>query len=57
MRWRLSSIRLHSSVVNANILATGAILENPVKELVDLETVIVLIIERYGRIQRIRVES
>ena len=42
MRWRLSSIRLHSSVVNANILATGAILENPVKELVDLETVIVL---------------
>lgn len=56
MKWRPGSIRLPASVMNASILATGAILENSVKELVDLETIIVLIIEAVRKNSTIRVE-
>jgi TonB family protein len=50
-------LTIYSSIIKAKILQEWTIPENLLKEMVDLETVIVVIIERDGRIQRPRYDK
>jgi len=50
-------LAIYSSIVKAKILQEWTIPENLLKEMVDLETIIVVIIERDGRIQKPRLEK
>jgi len=50
-------LTIYSSIVKAKILQEWTIPENLLKEMVDLETIIVVIIERDGKIQKPRLEK
>lgn len=50
-------LAIYNSIVQAKILQEWTIPENLLKEMVDLETIIVVIIERDGRIQKPKLEK